>query len=208
MGLLLPLRSTISHPPPQRRALHSVQKPVTYLQPTADGPARGPPAPTGASQPRPGPRAAGGTGRRAPEAELRLGGFPRPPWDPLPFAASKAHMHTHAHTVVHTRIDTLIHSHIHTYNYSHMLADTYMHTHTQYTQLHTHAHSHPHTDTRAFSRLHISSTHIHAHTYMHAHTLAHTLMPSCTLTRAHTHAHSLDTVPVRWSPGLGTLAWR
>ena len=67
VGPLLPLSSTITHPPPQRGALHSVQKPVTYLQPAADGPAQGPPAPTGASQPCPGPRAAGGTGRRAPE---------------------------------------------------------------------------------------------------------------------------------------------
>ena len=73
----------------------------------------GPLAPTGASQPRPGPRAAGGTGRRAPEAELRLGGFLWTPWDPLPFAASKAHMHTHAHSCTHsyTHTSTQLHAH-------------------------------------------------------------------------------------------------
>lgn len=190
VGPLLPLRSTISHPLPQHGALHSVQKPVTYLQPTADGPAQGPPAPTGASQPCPGPRAAGGTGRRAPEAELRLGALlpdSRGPPSLCCLCSTQAHSRTHSCTHVHR--------HTHTFTHPHIVTCTCplipICTHTQNTQLHTHAHSHPHTNTHAFSRLHSSSIHTHtcSHLYACTHSCTHT--HALVRTRTYPHTHTL-----------------
>ena len=191
MGPLLPLRSTISHPPPQCGALHLVQKPVTYLQPAADGPAQDLPVPTGASQPCPGPWAAGGTGRRALEAELRLGALPPDSLGPPSLCCLCSTQHTHAHTVVHTCTDTLIHPHIHTYSYMHMPADTYMLTDTEHTitPTCTLTPSYKYTCILTPAQLKHTHTHMLTHTYACTHSCTHT--HALARTRMYPHARTL-----------------
>ena len=145
---------------------------------------------------------AGGPRSRA-EAGGTSPGFPGTSFPLLPL------QHT-AHSCKHS----CTHMHRHTHTSTHAVTCTCplipICSQTQNTQLHPHAHSHPHANTHAFSHLHNSSIHLHtcSRTPMHTRTLAHTLMPSCVLACTHTHGHSRDTVPVRWSPGLDTLAWR